>query len=69
MCIRDSSTYQEVQNIALTATLTEYIIDLTVYTGTGRYIASVSYTHLRAHETVLDLVCRLLLEKKNLNCT
>eukprot|EP00657_Telonema_sp_P-1_P001637 TRINITY_DN1427_c0_g1_i1.p1 TRINITY_DN1427_c0_g1~~TRINITY_DN1427_c0_g1_i1.p1 ORF type:complete len:160 (-),score=52.45 TRINITY_DN1427_c0_g1_i1:64-543(-) len=27
------------------------------------YVA-VSYTHLRAHETVLDLVCRLLLEKK-----
>ncbi len=25
----------------------------------------VPYTHLRAHETVLDLVCRLLLEKKN----
>ena len=23
----------------------------------------VSYTHLRAHATVLDLVCRLLLEK------
>ena len=23
----------------------------------------VSYTHLRAHETVLDLVCRLLLDK------
>ena len=28
-----------------------------------RYIISVSYTHLRAHETVLDLVCRLLLEQ------
>ena len=28
------------------------------------YLGSVSYTHLRAHETVLDLVCRLLLEKK-----
>ena len=27
-------------------------------------VQSVSYTHLRAHETVLDLVCRLLLEKK-----
>ena len=27
----------------------------------------VSYTHLRAHETVLDLVCRLLLEKKKTN--
>ena len=25
---------------------------------------AVSYTHLRAHEIVLDLVCRLLLEKK-----
>src|SRR5664280_112867 len=29
----------------------------------GRQVP-VSYTHLRAHETVLDLVCRLLLEKK-----
>ena len=27
-------------------------------------VNAVSYTHLRAHETVLDLVCRLLLEKK-----
>ena len=25
---------------------------------------AVSYTHLRAHETCADLVCRLLLEKK-----
>ena len=32
-------------------------------------IKAVSYTHLRAHETVLDLVCRLLLEKKNNNIT
>ena len=29
-------------------------------------LEAVSYTHLRAHETVLDLVCRLLLEKKKL---
>src|SRR5450756_3074202 len=27
-------------------------------------LAPVSYTHLRAHETRHDLVCRLLLEKK-----
>ena len=27
---------------------------------------SVSYTHLRAHETLMNLVCRLLLEKKKL---
>ena len=43
---------------------------LTTQTGAGSptigrdYILPVSYTHLRAHETVLDLVCRLLLEKK-----
>ena len=33
-------------------------------TSAGRVAGPVSYTHLRAHETVLDLVCRLLLEKK-----
>ena len=27
-------------------------------------LVAVSYTHLRAHATVLDLVCRLLLETK-----
>ena len=31
-------------------------------TNTKEY--PVSYTHLRAHETEADLVCRLLLEKK-----
>ena len=34
---------------------------LMVFHGNG----SVSYTHLRAHETKANLVCRLLLEKKN----
>ena len=35
--------------------------------GADRYasgVRPVSYTHLRAHETGLELVCRLLLEKK-----
>ena len=27
-------------------------------------VGPVSYTHLRAHETVINLVCRLLLEKQ-----
>ena len=40
--------------------LTEDIVDAIEAAG----IDAVSYTHLRAHETVLDLVCRLLLEKK-----
>ena len=31
------------------------------------YVMAVSYTHLRAHETRHDLVCRLLLEKKKRN--
>nr|WP_191576687.1 PepSY-associated TM helix domain-containing protein [Achromobacter insolitus] len=33
----------------------------------ARNEAGVSYTHLRAHETSLQLVCRLLLEKKKTN--
>ena len=35
---------------------------ITTLIGSG--IDPVSYTHLRAHETSLHLVCRLLLEKK-----
>src|SRR5450756_2713249 len=44
-----------------------------VYAGRSGLIAllhrlgPVSYTHLRAHETRHDLVCRLLLEKKKKN--
>ena len=37
------------------------------FPGAAVEVEAVSYTHLRAHETVLDLVCRLLLEKKNNN--
>ena len=32
-------------------------------------ICPVSYTHLRAHETKANLVCRLLLEKKGYEWT
>ena len=45
---------------------THFMISPAAYTAcreVGVPVA-VSYTHLRAHETVLDLVCRLLLEKK-----
>ena len=35
--------------------------------GSSRSTAFFSFTHLRAHETVLDLVFRLLLEKKKKN--
>ena len=33
--------------------------------GSMKGSMTVSYTHLRAHETLRHLVCRLLLEKKN----
>ena len=38
-----------------------------VFTVNTTTFTAVSYTHLRAHETVLDLVCRLLLEKKKIS--
>src|SRR5678809_168303 len=36
------------------------------HTSPARGSLSVSYTHLRAHETGRNLVCRLLLEKKKI---
>src|SRR5665254_15632 len=37
---------------------------LTSYNAIGTGLVAVSYTHLRAHETPEQLVCRLVLEKK-----
>ena len=37
---------------------------LVMVLGVFALLQPVSYTHLRAHETRHDLVCRLLLEKK-----
>src|SRR5674536_385539 len=41
-----------------------YIHNSVCFWGTMEILVSVSYTHLRAHETPEHLVCRLLLEKK-----
>src|SRR5665648_1223251 len=35
-----------------------------IFINYNAHVNPVSYTHLRAHETKHDLVCRLLLEKK-----
>ena len=40
------------------------VLDVLALEAGAIYIMAVSYTHLRAHETVLDLVCSLLLDKK-----
>ena len=53
----------EPRDISLLHTLF-YISSAGNETEPGSFIRPVSYTHLRAHETVLDIVCRLLLEKK-----
>ena len=64
MCIRDSaSDYLQAGKSKELAKLVQferrpYSAEKIIKAG------AVSYTHLRAHETVLDLVCRLLLEKK-----
>ena len=52
-----------VGNFSLKPTMFGLLIDKEICYKHLRDIA-VSYTHLRAHETVLDIVCRLLLEKK-----
>ena len=64
MCIRDS--YYIVKGILKDDYKTTKIYGLYYEKGilVKDHPISVSYTHLRAHETVLDLVCRLLLEKK-----
>ena len=52
-------------NTTVTRGRAEMVVTATgMNTEIGRIAGPVSYTHLRAHETVLDLVCRLLLEKK-----
>mgnify|MGYP003380700950 CR=1 FL=1 len=79
MCIRDRAKIDPAAPEATTEATFERILWYNVFsTNDGKvqlggnpfdnnatqYAGSVSYTHLRAHETVLDLVCRLLLEKK-----
>ena len=75
MCIRDRSSLVNLTNLSLRSTpisdisVLSSLVNLTnlnlSFTAIKDISVSVSYTHLRAHETVLDLVCRLLLEKKN----
>ena len=64
MCIRDSNrakrgvfVEEDVERVSLLALVIALI-------AANANLPAVSYTHLRAHETVLDLVCRLLLDKQ-----
>lgn len=57
----DATTYQEIQNISLTTTWTEYTIPMQSYTGAGRYLAvkhglGGTYRTLYVDEVVLEAV-------------
>ena len=72
MCIRDRRrVLEEMDSIGVSSL--GIVTLISVFMGAVITIQTVynpvSYTHLRAHETVLDLVCRLLLENKKNNKT
>ena len=64
MCIRDRGDTDDELVGHLVQMLTDVDLRERLSKGAIARAGAVSYTHLRAHETVLDLVCRLLLEKK-----
>ena len=64
MCIRDSAKGAQEAHEAIRPTSVLRTPDQVRPYLKRELFRPVSYTHLRAHETVLDLVCRLLLDKK-----
>ena len=68
MCIRDRAYDKVLQGEGPTSAVETASLWSRFAAMTTAVLAPVSYTHLRAHETVLDLVCRLLLEKKKKIC-
>ena len=64
MCIRDRVTEAHHERPGYEARDRSLADTLEAHADLPRDLEPVSYTHLRAHETVLDLVCRLLLEKQ-----
>ena len=67
MCIRDRTRAAVDKADRDTTLAKEGIISAARKDESVARAEAVSYTHLRAHETVLDLVCRLLLDKKKYN--
>ena len=65
MCIRDRGDVSQVLGAMRFVDNHGAATERYPFNPNGSPDGPVSYTHLRAHETVLDLVCRLLLEKKN----
>ena len=64
MCIRDSAKTNGLVDEMGGLERAIALVKQKAKIAESEQVQPVSYTHLRAHETVLDLVCRLLLEKK-----
>ena len=64
MCIRDRTNKRQDRWGGSLENRMRFGCEVVAAVRMGLGSGAVSYTHLRAHETVLDLVCRLLLEKK-----
>ena len=64
MCIRDRLKINLSETEATVAALRTRVAEYQSRYDRLKSSVTVSYTHLRAHETVLELVCRLLLEIK-----
>ena len=67
MCIRDRVQVHEKIDLSFERVLRSALRQDPDIVLVGEMRDPVSYTHLRAHETVLDLVCRLLLANKTLS--
>ena len=64
-----SDNYVAIDSNLYSLSLTSCIVKnnkITKFCKSRATAVTVSYTHLRAHETSLHLVCRLLLEKKKI---
>ena len=64
MCIRDRYMCLAEKSSGMAGVMAKKPVNLSYEEAAAVSFGAVSYTHLRAHETVLDLVCRLLLEKQ-----
>ena len=64
MCIRDRVRAGQLLAEMDPVDLDQRLASTVAAAARAKNAVAVSYTHLRAHETVLDIVCRLLLEKK-----
>ena len=64
MCIRDrlDTVWANVRSLDGTESVESSVDQVVVVISHS--VLTVSYTHLRAHETTEQLVCRLLLEKQ-----